>query len=435
MSPTTAAIVGFVVLFLVMAAGMPIGFAMGLVGFTGLCYVASPHVALVILAREFWDLWGSYALTVIPMFMLMGALASSSGIGTRLFVVGNAFFGHVRGGLAIATIAACAGFAAICGSTTAGAASMGKVALPEMKRYHYHPSLATGTVAAGGALAVLIPPSSGFIIYGIITGESIGKLFIAGVIPGIILSCLYMITVYILCTRDPKLGPPTQSVRWKGRLRALPKAIEVPLLFALVMGGLLSGFFSPTEAGAVGAGGVLIAIIARRLFTTHAFKAAVIDTVSTTCMVLVIVAGAMVFGRFIAMSRVSFELIDWVNRLHLHPDIVMALIVLLYLVGGCLMETISLIVLTLPVLFPIVVAIGFDPIWFGVFTVVLGEAAVITPPVGINVFVVKGVAPDVHMYTIFRGIVPFLYAIMLCLIIIFVFPQVVTYLPNLMYKF
>lgn len=435
MSPTAAAFIGFIILFLIMFAGMPIGFAMGLVGFAGLCYVASPHVALVILAREFYDLWGSYALTVIPMFMLMGALASSSGIGARLFVVGNAFFGHVRGGLAIATIAACAGFAAICGSTTAGAASMGKVALPEMKKYNYDTKLATGTVAAGGALAVLIPPSSGFIIYGIITGESIGKLFIAGVIPGIILSCLYMITIYILCRRNPKLGPPTQSVGWKNRIASLPQAIEVPLLFGLVMGGLLSGFFSATEAGAVGAAGVLISTIARRLFTRDAFREAVIDTVSTTCMVLVIVAGAMVFGRFVAMSRVSFELIDWVNRLHLHPDIVMALIVLLYLIGGCLMETISLIVLTLPVLFPIIVAIGFDPIWFGVFSVVLGEAAVITPPVGINVFVVKGVAPDVPMYTIFRGIVPFLFAIMVCLIIIWAFPQLATYLPNLMYRF
>jgi C4-dicarboxylate transporter DctM subunit len=425
-------VIGVVVLVLIFLSGMPVAFAMALIGFAGACYLSSVGAGFNLLAREFWQTFSTYTLSVIPMFVLMGAIAFNSGISTRLYATAYSFLGHLRGGLALATTAGCALFAAVCGSTAASAAAMGKVTLPEMKRYNYEPSLATGSVAAGGTLGILIPPSTGFIFYSILTGESVGRLFMAGILPGINLTILFMIAVYIICRFNPNLGPAGSRTPWKSRVASLSGSIDMILLFVLVMGGLFAGIFTPTEAGAAGAGGALILSLARRQMSWRRFADSLLETVAISSMVFVIMAGAFVFGRFVAYTRIPFELIDWLSVSPLSAYQAMWLIILLYMVGGCFMDFMPLGALTIPILYPVILHLGFDGIWFGVICVLTAEMGVITPPVGMNVYVIKGVAPEVPIQTIFKGVVPFVLAIMVCIALQMHFSQIALFLPNLM---
>lgn len=431
MNPVIVGIIGIVVLIVLFLLRLPVGFALALVGVLGFGYLVSPQAGFGILARDLFYTFSSYSLTVVPMFVLMGSIASASGMSRRLYGASYQLLGRLRGGLAIATVAGCAGFAAICGSTSATAAAMGKVALPEMKRYNYADSLATGCVAAAGSLGILIPPSTIFIIYGIMTEQSIGKLFLAGILPGLILSSLFMMVITLLCQRNPKLAPPGPATNWKDKISGLVGIIETLSLFALVIIGLFLGWFSPTQAGGAGAAGALLIGVATRKLTRQGFLGAVKEALRITCMVMVIVAGAIVFGHFMAVARIPVMLADWVVGLPLPPMAIMGVIILIYLLGGCFMDALALITLTIPIFYPAILALGFDPIWFGVIIVLVTEMGVITPPVGINVYVIKGIAPDVSLRTIFQGVIPFLGAQLATAAILIFLPQIATFLPGL----
>ncbi len=434
MDPFLAGIIGIVLFFALLVLRMPIAFAMALVGFAGFGYLVSPSASLNMVVKEIYSTFTSYSLSVIAMFVWMGFLAFYSGIGTSLYVFAYRLIGHLPGGLAIATQAACAVFGAICGSNTATAATMGAIALPEMKKYKYDNSLATASVAAGGGLGVLIPPSVIFIVYGMATEQSVGALFMAGIIPGILLTLLYMAVIYLLTFHNRSLGPPGEKSGLREKLNALRRGLfEVLVIFFLSIGGLFAGWFTPTEAGAVGAAGVLgIALIERRLNWEN-FKKSLLDTTRTTAMIMFMVAGAVIFGRFMAISRVPFELAEWAGELSLPPFIVMVIILLIYLVLGCFIDALALVLLTIPIFYPVAVNIlGYDPIWFGVIIVMVVAMGVITPPVGMNVYIIKGVAPDVPLEVIFKGIWPFLAAIIICLALLIAFPQIATFLPEIL---
>ena len=431
MSPVTIGIIGIVVLIAIFLLRMPVGFAMAAVGLVGFSYLVSPEAGLSIVARDVFHTFSSYSLTVIPMFVLMGSIAFASGMSRRLYDAGYSLLGRLRGGLAMATVVGCAGFAAICGSTNATAAAMGRVSLPEMKRYNYADSLATGSVAAAGSLGILIPPSTIFIIYGIMTEQSIGKLFVAGVFPGLLLASLFIIVVALVCWRDPSLAPTGAATNWKEKIAGLTGISEMLVLFGLVIGGLFLGWFSPTQAGGAGAAGALLIGLVRRQLTWQGFLGAVKDALRITCMVMIIVTGAVVFGHFMAVAKIPLMLAAWVVGLPLPPVAVMGVIVLIYLLGGCFMDALALITLTIPIFYPAVLALGFDPIWFGVIIVLVTEMGVITPPVGVNVYVIKGIAEGVPLETIFKGILPFLGALAVAIGILMAFPQIATYLPSL----
>jgi C4-dicarboxylate transporter, DctM subunit len=432
MTPTEAGICGFIVLVALMFLKIPVGFVMALVGLLGFAFLVSWDAALNLTAQDFSAIFGSYNLTVIPLFVLMGQLAHHSGMSGRLFHAAYRFLGTLPGGLAVATIGACAGFSAICGSTSATAATMAAVALPEMKKYNYDPALATGVVAAGGSLGILIPPSTIFIVYGIMTEQSVGKLFLAGVMPGILMTILFIVTVFIWTWNRPDLAMPGERFTLREKIASLAGVVETLILFVAVMGGLFIGFFTPTEAAAIGAfGTVLIAVVGRHL-SWKGFAQSLVETTRVSCMILVIVAGATVFGHFLAVTRIPFDVGNWVMGLQMPPWAVMGLIILVYLLLGCLMDSLAMIMLTIPIFFPVITALGYDPIWFGVIIVLVTGMGVITPPVGINVYVVAGVARDVPLHVIFRGAVRLLAAQVVTAALLILFPQIALWLPNLM---
>ncbi len=431
MDPVVVGVVGIIILIVLFILGMPVGFAMAFVGFAGFSYLVSPSAGLGLLARDVFTNLSSYSLTVIPMFLLMGSIAFASGISSRLYAASHTLLGQVRGGLAMATILACAGFAAICGSTSATAAAMGKVALPEMKKYGYADTLATGSVASAGSLGILIPPSTIFIVYGILTQQSIGSLFLAGIFPGILLTILFIIVVVVLCKRNPALAPAGQATTFKQKIVGLSGITEMLLLFILVMGGLFAGWFSPVQAGAVGAAGALLIGLVRRNLSWKAFKDALIETVKVTCEIMIIVTGAVVLSHFIAVTTIPNMLSGWISGLGIPDVAVIAMIILMYLIGGLFMDSLAMITLTIPIIYPLVLAMGFDPIWFGVIIVLVTEMGVITPPVGINVYVIKGITKGISLETIFKGIIPFLIAIIICVALLLAFPKIATFLPGI----
>ncbi|MTI83137.1 MAG: TRAP transporter large permease [Firmicutes bacterium] len=436
MSEFAVGVIGIISFFTLLALRMPIAFAMALVGFAGFSYLVSPPAAFSMLAQEIYSTFASPSLSVIAMFVWMGFLAFYSGIGTKLYVFAYKLIGHYPGGLAIATQVACGIFGAICGSNTATAATMGAIALPEMRKYKYDTSLATAGIAAGGVLGVLIPPSVILIVYGMSTEQSVGELFMAGIIPAIILMLFYMAAIYILASRNPEIAPAGPKAGWKERFTALRGGLgEVLIVFSVSIGGLFAGWFTPTEAGAVGAGGVLgVALLGRRLSWEN-FKSSLLDATRTSAMIMLMVAGAIVFGRFMAVSRLPFEFANWAGSLPLPPFAVMAIILFIYLILGCFIDALALILLTIPIFYPIVVTtLGYDPIWFGVIIVMVVAMGVITPPVGMNVYIIKGVAPDIPLEKIFKGIWPFLIALALCLVLLVAFPQIATFLPDLLSK-
>jgi C4-dicarboxylate transporter DctM subunit len=431
MTPETVGMIGIVLMILLFLLRVPISFAMAIVGLVGFAYLSDAESALSILAQDVYETLSNYPLSVIPMFILMGSFAFASGISQRLYSTSYTWVGQYRGGLTIATVLACSGFSAICGSTAATAATMGKIALPEMKKYGYDDVLATGTVASAGTLGILIPPSTVLIVYGILTEQSIGQLFIAGILPGAILSIFFVATVALLCSRNPNLGPPGVPTSWRAKVRSLSGIIEAVILFALAIGGLFLGWFSPTQAGAVGASGALVIGLFRGQFNLNVISESMKDGLRTACMVLFILAGATVFGHFLAISNIPFALADWVEHLPLPHMAIMGVLLLIYFIGGFFMDAMAMIVVTIPIFFPIVEKLGFDPIWFGVMIVLVGEMGVISPPVGVNVFVIKGIAPDIPLENIFRGIFPFLGALVLLTIVLLIFPKLATFLPSL----
>ncbi len=433
MSPLLAGITGVAVFFLLLVLRMPIAYSMALVGFAGFSYLISPSAALRMISIELYSTFSSYSLSVIPMFVWMGFLAFHSGIGSRLYLFAYKLLGHLPGGLAVATQATCAFFGAVCGSNTATAATIGAIALPEMKKYHYDDSLSTASVAAGGALGVLVPPSVIFIIYGIATEQSIGKLFMAGILPGFILMLFYMATIFFLAYKNPAIAPRGAKAGWGERFRALSGGLlEVLIVFTISLCGLFLGWFSPTEAGAVGAGGVLLVSLAEKRISWQGFKNSLADTTRTSAMIMFLVAGAIIFGRFISVSRLPFELASWAGTLDLPNFIVLFIILLIYFILGCFIDALALVLLTIPIFYPVVVTtLGYDPIWFGVIIVLVVAMGVITPPVGMNVYIIKGVAPHIPLEVIFKGIWPFIFALVLCLIFLTAFPQVTTFLPDL----
>jgi len=438
MSPVLAGIVGIAVMILMFMTQMPVAFVMALVGFLGFSIMTSPDAGLVLLSRNIYETFASYDLTTIPLFILMGQLGFNSGISKRLYSAGYTFLGSVRGGLAMATVTACTAFGAVCGSSPATAATMATVGLPEMKRFNYDDALATGSVASGGGIGMIMPPSVVLIIYGILTEQSIGQLFVAGIFPALLVTMLFISAVFITCLIDENAGPAGETFSWAERFKALLGLSETLMIFALVVGGIFYGLFTPTEAASVGAFGVLLIAVIKRQLTWKGFVKSLMETLTTSCMVLMLIAGAVIFGKFLAVTRIPFEIASWVSGLNMAPALVIAVIIFIYFIGGCFMDALAFVTLTVPIFFPVVMELGYDPIWFGIIIVMVTEMGVITPPVGINVYVVYGVAKNVLSHNvalekIFKGITPFLIALIIGVIILIAFPAIILFLPHLMY--
>ncbi|HRQ47113.1 MAG TPA: TRAP transporter large permease [Rhodocyclaceae bacterium] len=430
MDPVFVALIGLVLMFALMLVGMPIAFAMLLAGVLGNAYLLSLPAATHLLSTNIWEQFSSYGLSVIPLFVLMGQFAYRAGVTERLYHAAYAWFGRMPGGLAGTTVFACAGFSAICGSNSATTATMGTIALPEMRRYRYHPALSSGAVAVGGTLGVIIPPSVVLIVIAVQTEQSLLRLFLAGIVPGLMLTALFLLTIVILCLRDPTLGPAGPATTLKEKLVSLSGLVETLVLFVLVIGGLYRGWFTPTEAGAAGAFGALMIGLVRRKLSLRAIAMAVTETLRISAMVVLLITGAVLFGRFLTVSRLPFELADWVVSLPVDPALILLTVLLIYLVGGALMDALGFLVVTIPIFFPLAAALGYDPVWYTMILTVVTTMGAITPPVGVNVFIVNGLAPDIPLRTIFRGVAVFVLAYVLCIAAMWVFPDTVLYLPR-----
>lgn len=431
MSAVQVGILGCIALLVLLAASMPVAFAMAIAGLAGFAYLVSTEASLAMVRADFYETMSSYSLTVIPLFVLMGQICFHVGISRRLFHTAYVWLGALPGGLAMATVGACTAFGAICGSGPATAATMAAVALPEMRRYGYSMELGSGAVAAGGSLGMLIPPSVVFIVYAIITEQSIGKLFIAGVIPGLFIAALFCLTIYISCVRRPELGPKGPKSTWREKGMSLLGVSETLILFIVVMGGMFTGYFTATEAAAIGAAGSLAIAAFKRQLTLKMLTRSLLETARTSCMVLIIVAGAVVFGHFLARTRIPFELANWLGNLPLPGWSIIFCIIFFYLVAGCFVDALALVLLTVPIFYPVIDKLGYDPIWFGVIIVVVTQMGVISPPVGVNVYVVSGMERDIPLSTVFRGAMPFLLALVVAAIVLVAFPQMSLFLPNL----
>jgi tripartite ATP-independent transporter DctM subunit len=432
LSTDAVALLGFVSLFVLMLLRVPVGMAMGLVGVTGYSYIVGVGPALKLVGQTSMRTVTDYTFGVIPMFMLMGALVSVSGVSRELFKAANSMIGHLRGGLGVATVLACGGFAAICGSSVATAATFSAVAYPEMRRFNYPQSFSTGVIAAGGTLGAMLPPSTVLAVYAILTQQDIGKLFMAGIIPGLLAMLMYVLTIMIIVRVRPEWLPGGELKPWSERVQDL-KAVWAPLvLFIFVIGGLYGGFFTPTEAGGVGASGAFILGLVRRKLDGPKIKEALLSATRTAAAVFTVLIGALLFGYFLTITQSPQKLTEFLTSLGVGRYGVLALIMVMYLILGCLMDAMAMIILTVPIIFPVVTALGFDPIWFGIIIVMTVELGLIHPPVGMNVFVIKSVVKDVSFTTIFKGVLPFVATDILRLIILITFPMIALWLPSRM---
>ncbi len=432
MDTDLVALFGFIALFALMLLRVPVGMAMGLVGVVGFGYLTSYETALKMVGQTTIRTVTEYTFGIIPMFLLMGAFVSNAGISREMFRAANAFVGHRRGGLGVATIAACGGFAAICGSSVATAATFSIVAYPEMRRAGYPQSFSTGVIAAGGTLGVMIPPSTVLAVYGLITQQDISKLFIAGVIPGMIQILTYMLTIAIIVAFRPDFLPSTPRLPWSQRIEALRDVWAPAVLFLFVVGGLYGGLFTATEGGAMGAAGAFIIGVLRRRLPLPAIKRSLLEATRTSAAVFTVLIGALIFGYFLTITQTPQKVAVFLGGLGIGPYGVLMVILLMYLVLGCLMDSMAMIILTVPIMFPVVTQLGFNPIWFGVIIVMTVELGLIHPPVGMNVFVIKSMVKDVNFSTIFLGVLPFVGAMLLVLALLIIFPQLALWLPSRM---
>ncbi|MGE0231286.1 MAG: TRAP transporter large permease [Flavobacteriaceae bacterium] len=432
MSGMTAGLVGMAIMLVLMAGGMPVAIAMTLVGFVGTAFIYDWNwtAAIGIMGIEPYNRVSEFLFTTIPLFLLMGQFAHYSGISQEMYDTARKWMGHWRGGLGVATVGACGGFAAASGSSIATGAAMGTITIPEMRKHGYSAKIATGVVAAGGTLGILIPPSVGMIIYALIADQSIGRLFIAGIVPGIMLTIMFMLTVVIWAFIDPAAAPRSEKYSWSERLRSTSGVLGITILFIIVMGGIYTGIFTPTEAAAIGAvGSYLMVVVKKRSLCLPAVFSALIEAAQTTCMIFFIIIGSHILNVFLAATQTPAQLSSFVGGLDLNAYLILAVIIVIYLILGCFLDTLAMIVLTVPIFFPILINLGFDPIWFGVIVIIVMEMALITPPVGMCIFVIKGVARDVPLSTIFGGVWPFLIAQILAIVVLTAFPQLVLWLP------
>ncbi len=432
MSPTVIGALGIAVMLLLMVLRVPIGVAMGVVGSIGFAYMNGWDAAMSLLGLVPYGTVSNFTLTVLPLFVLMGHFATMAGLSQELYDTANRWFGHFRGGLAMATVVACGGFAAICGSSLATAATMGAIALPEMRKVGYNAKLATGCVAAGGTLGILIPPSVMFVIYGFLTEQSIGKLLLAGILPGVVLVALFVLTIAVVTWIDPSLGPAVARTSLLERLAALRRVWGVIALFLLVIGGMYVGVFTATEAAAIGACGAFLFAAVRRKITRRSLAAALMATTTTTAMIFAILIGAIILGYFMAVTKVPMALAAFFSGLPVSPTLVMIFIIVTYVILGGLMDSLAMVLLTVPIFFPVIQALGYDPIWFGVVLVVLVEVGLITPPIGMNVFVISGMSKDVSIQGVFLGTAPFLVAMGVLLVLLMLFPDLALFIPRTM---
>jgi C4-dicarboxylate transporter DctM subunit len=431
MSPILTGTIGIACFFVVSMLGLPIGFSFIAVGFVGTVIFKGLGASLYLFGNAPYSLAASYSFSVFPLFVLMGQFAFHSGTGRDLYLAAYRWLGKLPGGLALATMLACTGFAGCTGSTVASAATMGALAFPEMEKFRYSRRLSTAVIATGGTLGTLIPPSSGFIIYGIITQTSIGALFIAGILPGLFLSASYLVLIYVMCLRNPELGPRGEDFTLKEKISSLKGVWGMLTLFALIIGGLYLGIFSPNEAGACGALGAFLIALLRGRINRETLYHALMDSARTTCFVMFIIVGAMIFNFFLSSCGFGIAFSEWVKALPLSRWTVLILLLIIYIPLGAFMDSLSIILLTLPFMFPIISALGFDPIWFGVLIVVELEMGVLTPPIGLNAFVIHGIT-KVPLKEIFIGLTPFMITMLLGMAVLVAFPQISTFLPSLM---
>jgi C4-dicarboxylate transporter DctM subunit len=431
MEPVTVGIIGIVCLLLLLVLGIPIAFALSAVGAVGMIIVAGLPATLSQISLIAWGRGTDFVLICIPMFIFMGQIVYHTGIAADLYEVLQKWLGRLPGGLAIASVGACGGFGAVTGSSVACVATMGSIIMPEMQKYKYNERLSAGVLASSGTLGILVPPSLGFVFYGILTDTSISALFIAGIVPAIITILIFSAIIYIRCIVNPALAPRGPRSGWKERIVSVKKVWPVATIFIVVIGGLYGGFFTPTEASGVGAVGVVVVSLIQKKLNWQRFKMALDDTGVISAMIFIIIIGGYLISRFLAITDITTYLVDGVAVLNPNKYLFIFLIFLLYFILGCMMELFGMAVLTLPFLFPIVIQLGIDPVWFGVFSMIMAEIALITPPIGMNVFVMRSIADHVSMESIFIGIIPFLFAEILLLVLLVIFPEIAIWLPRL----
>jgi tripartite ATP-independent transporter DctM subunit len=433
MNEVTIGIMGLTIVLVLFLTGIELAFAMILVGFIGFSYLVSFSAGMNLLAKDFFDTFANYGFTVIPLFVLMGQIAFNAGIAKRLYDAAYRFIGHIPGGLAMATVAGATVFKSICGSSPATAATFASVAVPEMDRYNYDKSLSTGTVATVGTLGILLPPSVTLIVFGIITEQSIGKLFLAGIVPGLMIALFFIFTIYIWCRKNPELGPKGDKSSWKQRIASLPEVAWVVVVFLLVIGGLMKGFFTPTEAGSVGTFAVLLLSVIKRDINFKGYIKSVVESLRAACMVLMLIAGSAVLGHFLTRTKIPMIAADWIISLPLSPDIIMVIIAVVYLIGGSFIDDLAFMILATPIFYPAIIKLGYDPLWFGMIIAITVMIGVVIPPVAINVFVVRAITKQ-SFTVIYKGVYPFLISLVVAAALLFLFPPLATFLPSILMK-
>jgi C4-dicarboxylate transporter DctM subunit len=433
MSLTLVGIAGVAALMLFLFVfGMPVSFAMALVGFCGFSYITNVTAGVNMVSSEIWSVFSTYGLTVIPLFVFMGQIAFYSGVNEKLYQAAYKWVGHIRGGIAMATIMACAAFSAICGSNTATAATMTTVAFPQMSRFKYTPMLSTGSIACGSTLGVVIPPSVVLIIIGLSTEQSIARLFYGGIGAGLLLCLLLLATIYVVCRINPTWGPAGPRTGLKEKIRSLSGAVEMLILFFLIMTGLYAGYFTPSEAGGAGAFLAVAISLVQRSLSWKNFVLAVKDTLRVSCMVIMLIAGAMILGKFLTLTRIPFNMADWVASLSVPGPVVLGVIFLMYALGGAIMDALALLLITIPIFFPVARELGCDPVWFAVLITVVTTLGAVTPPVGATTYVVSGMAKESTLKEVFAGVTYFLPAYVICIVLLMAFPWIITFLPGLL---